>query len=645
MQPLRPMETTPTMTFPIDLGAFRPLALDPARPTLSAAERQQLEANVHLCRDAIVFFTATAAAKGLGGHTGGPYDIVPEVLIADGFMRGSSRVLPYYFDEAGHRVAIQYLMAALNGALPVEQLARYREAHSRLPGHPERGLTPGVAFSSGRLGHLWPYVNGVAFAHPGKVIFCFGSDGSQQEGDDAEAARMAVAHRLDVKIVVDDNDVTIAGHPSDYMPGYHVAQTLAGHGLPVSAGDGEDLDDLYARMAAAVNTPGPVAILNQRKMAVGIKGLEGSPLGHDVIPVDLAVAYLEQRGQKAAAEALLAIPKPKHAFAHRGSSEKMASNRNLFGQVLVDILGRMQPEERKAKVLVLDSDLEGSCGLVHIRKAFPEIYVRSGIMERANFSAAAGFGMDPGRQGIMGTFSAFLEMCVSEISMARLNQSNVLSHFSHAGVDDMADNTCHFGLNNFFADNGLEEENSTRLYFPADGNQMRSALERIFDEPGLRFVFSTRSSVPTILAADGSERFGGSYRFEPGRDDFVREGSAGYVVSFGETLYRALDAVERLRERGLDVGLVNKGTLNVVDEDAIQKLGRTGFVLVAEGLGRSTGLGSRYGTWLLERGLRPRYAHIGTHREGCGGLWEQMAHQGLDSDGILASVEALSSRA
>ena len=32
-------------------------------------------------------------------------------------------------------------------------------------------------------------------------------------------------------IVVDDNDITIAGHPSEYMPGYSVAKTLAGHGL------------------------------------------------------------------------------------------------------------------------------------------------------------------------------------------------------------------------------------------------------------------------------------------------------------------------------------------------------------------------------------------------------------------------------
>ena len=109
---------------------------------------------------------------------------------------------------------------------------------------------------------------------------------------------------------------------------------------------------------------------------------------------------------------------------------------------------------RKSEVLVVDSDLEGSCGLHHIRKPFPDVYVHGGIMERNNFSVAAGFGASTGKQGIFGTFSAFLEMVVSEITMARLNNANLLAHFSHAGVDDMAYNTCHFGINNFFAEIG-----------------------------------------------------------------------------------------------------------------------------------------------------------------------------------------------
>ena len=65
---------------------------------------------------------------------------------------------------------------------------------------------PGVKFSSGRLGHMWGAVNGVALANPGKICFCLGSDGSEMEGNDAEAARLAVAQNLNVKLVIDDND-------------------------------------------------------------------------------------------------------------------------------------------------------------------------------------------------------------------------------------------------------------------------------------------------------------------------------------------------------------------------------------------------------------------------------------------------------
>ena len=98
---------------------------------------------------------------------------------------------------------------------------------------------------------MWPYVNGVAMANADKTVFMLGSDGSQQEGNDAEAARLCVAQNLNIKLLIDDNDVTIAGHPSDYLKGYDVGKTLEGHGLDVSEAQGEDIDDLYQHMCTA----------------------------------------------------------------------------------------------------------------------------------------------------------------------------------------------------------------------------------------------------------------------------------------------------------------------------------------------------------------------------------------------------------
>ncbi len=635
--------TTPNYAnFPINLGAYKQVILDPTNHNLTFEQREAIFANIQLCRDVIVFFTATGAARGVGGHTGGAYDTVPEVVILDALFRSTpDKFVPIFFDEAGHRVATQYLMAALDGNINAEELTNYREAHAKLPGHPEMGLTPGVKFSSGRLGHLWAYVNGIAMANPDKVVFCLSSDGSLQEGNGAEAARLAVAKNLNVKLIVDDNDVTIAGHPSVYLPGYDVSKTLAGHGLLVNEGDGENIDDLYRRICQAITSQGPIALVNKRKMAVGIEGIEGTTHGHDAIPVDKAITYLEKHGQAEAAKYLKNISKSKQNYTFLGSGDKISSNRNVFGEAVVSILGSMSESERKEKVICIDSDLEGSCGLKIIHQTYPEIFVSSGIMERGNFSAAAGFGKEEGKQGIFATFSAFLEMCVSEITMARLNYSNVLCHFSHSGVDEIADNTCHFGLNNMFADNGLDDGYETRLYFPADANQMRACVKAVFYEPGLRFIFSTRSKTPNILDTNENDFYGKDYTFTPGKDEIVREGTVGYIISFGESLYRSLDAVERLKQEGIDVGLVNKPTLNVIDEEILAKIGKSHFALVVESFNRRTGLGSRFGSWLLEREFTPKFAYIGAHKEGCGGLWEQIYHQGIDPKSIMEKVKQL----
>lgn len=634
-----------TETFPIDLSKLKPLKLDPAVTALTDEQKTVLRDNIQLCRDAIVFFTALAGARGLSGHTGGAYDTVPELTIIRAFIANGAPIVPVFYDEAGHRVATQYLLSVLHGAMPAEKLLHYREYNSGLPGHPEKELTPGVEFSSGRLGHMWAFVNGVALANPGKAVVMLGSDGSQMEGDDAEAARLAVAKQLNVKILIDDNNVTIAGHPQEYLAGYDLTRTLVGYGLTTETTMGEDLDALYIDLCRAFRDSAPRALIIKRRMAPGIKGAEGSPSAHEVLKTETAIQYLESRGGYERAIEILKAAKPdKSPLKFKGSSG-VGKNRDDFGKIINGILDGMTEAQRLESVRVFDNDLEGSCGLHHIRKAHPEIFVRGGIMERGNFSAAAGFGSTAGKQGIYATFSAFLEMCISEITMARLNFSNVMAHFSHSGVDDMGDNTCHFGINSMFADGGVKPvhgPDTTRLYFPVDQHQFAACIKRIYGDPGLRFVFTTRAAVPDILDGDGKALYQDA-PFEPGKDYVVREAKAGggYVVAFGEAVYRALDAVITLQESGVPVGLINKPTLNVVDAAMMKTLAAAPFVLVVEAFNVKTGLGSRFGSYLLQAGFKGKYNHIGTYREGSGGLWQQMGHQGLDSEGIQAAIKAL----
>lgn len=635
--------------FPVDLKQFKQLKLDASNPTLTAEQKNDLLHNINIFRDAIIAFTATGSARGVSGHTGGPFDTAPEVCILLAFINANPNgFVDAMFDEAGHRVATQYLLAAMDGKIDPEHLLNYRDADSKLPGHPELGLTPGIKFSSGRLGHMWGMVNGISMANKDKKVIMLGSDGSQQEGNDAEAARLAVAQNLNVKVFVDNNDVTIAGHPSKYLPGYDVGKTLAGHGLHVVRAKGENVDSLYKAMCEVINYNGPAAVVVDRKMAAGIEGIEGETHAHDVIAVDIARKYLTKRGYSKEQLAFYdEIKGRSNPHQYRGVSKDKGSNRSIFGEAVNAVLDGLSKEEAARRVMVIDSDLAGSTGLKAIHSKHPESFVASGVMERGNFSAAAGFGFGSNgeRQGVFSTFSAFLEMCISEITMARLNDCTVLSHFSHSGVDEMADNTCHFGLNHFFADNGLMDASTTSLYFPADGEQMKAVVNKVFWDKGLRFIFSTRSKVPYILKEGTDQKlYGEGYKFVPGKEEVIRKGTAGYIVSYGDMLYRSLDAVECLKEAGLDVGLINKPTLNVVDEDAIRNYGSSPFVLVVESIAQKTGLGSRLGTQLLERKLTPKFKSIGAIKEGCGGLYEQINAQGLGPDDIIAAVKEVSGK-
>ncbi|KAK9489101.1 hypothetical protein V1508DRAFT_446953 [Lipomyces doorenjongii] len=146
-----------------------------------------------------------------------------------------------------------------------------------------------------------------------------------------------------------------------------------------------------------------------------------------------------------------------------GSTKDRGSNRVIFGEAVNSILDGLTKEEAVRRVMVIDSDLEGSTGLKAIHAKHPEGFVPIVCHGTRKLFCCRRLWVRKQRGA-----------CISEITMARLNNYSVLSHFSHSGVNEMADNTCHFGLNLFFADNGLMDAETTALYFPADGEQMKA---------------------------------------------------------------------------------------------------------------------------------------------------------------------------
>ena len=90
----------------------------------------------------------------MSGHTGSAPDTVPELTIIRAFIANGAPIVPVFYDEAGHRVATQYLLSVLNGAMPAERLLHYRQFDGGLHSPSGKRTDTRVEFASGRLGHL-----------------------------------------------------------------------------------------------------------------------------------------------------------------------------------------------------------------------------------------------------------------------------------------------------------------------------------------------------------------------------------------------------------------------------------------------------------------------------------------------------------
>ena len=155
----------------------------------------------------------------------------------------------------GHGSMLQYALLHLTGYdLPMAELRNFRQLHSKTPGHPEVGITPGVETTTGPLGQGLANAVGMALAEkllaarynrPGHAIvdhhtFVFLGDGCLMEGISHEACSLAGTWRLSKLIAIyDDNGISIDGHVEGWFTddtprrfesyGWHVIPRVDGH--------------------------------------------------------------------------------------------------------------------------------------------------------------------------------------------------------------------------------------------------------------------------------------------------------------------------------------------------------------------------------------------------------------------------------
>ena len=128
----------------------------------------------------------------------------------------------------GHICPVLYATMAHVGYFPVEECLTLRKFGSRLQGHPERLLLPGLETTSGPLGEGLSQAAGMAYASKNLKsqntntkprIYCLMSDGEQEEGSTWEAVMFAGKYRLaGLTAIMDRNNIQIDGMTEDVMP-------------------------------------------------------------------------------------------------------------------------------------------------------------------------------------------------------------------------------------------------------------------------------------------------------------------------------------------------------------------------------------------------------------------------------------------
>ena len=211
--------------------------------------------------NAIRALAMDAVQKANSGHPGAPMGMaeIAEVLWNRHLRHNPAN--PKWADRDrfvlsnGHGSMLIYALLHLTGYdLPMEELKRFRQMHSKTPGHPEYGYTPGVETTTGPLGQGITNAVGMAMAEkilatefnrPGLDIvnhytYVFMGDGCLMEGISHEACALAGTWGLGKLIAFwDDNGISIDGHVEGWFTddtpkrfesyGWHVIANVDGH--------------------------------------------------------------------------------------------------------------------------------------------------------------------------------------------------------------------------------------------------------------------------------------------------------------------------------------------------------------------------------------------------------------------------------
>jgi len=261
-----------------------------------------IASNTSLMANAIRALAMDAVQQANSGHPGAPMGMAEIAVALWGRHLQHNPGNPHWANRDrfvlsnGHGSMLIYALLHLSGYdLPMSELRNFRQLHSKTPGHPEVGITPGIETTTGPLGQGFTNAVGLALAEKllakefnrdGHAIidhrtYVFLGDGCLMEGISHEAAGLAGAWKLNKLIAFyDDNGISIDGKVEPWFVD-NTPRRFEAYGWNVIAKvDGHDADAVDAAIAKAKTSDKPTLICCQTAIGKGSPNRAGTAKAH-----------------------------------------------------------------------------------------------------------------------------------------------------------------------------------------------------------------------------------------------------------------------------------------------------------------------------------------------------------------------------
>lgn len=304
--------------------------------------------------------------------------------------------------------------------------------------------------------------------------------------------------------------------------------------------------------------------------------------------------------------------------------------RSGFGAGLSE-LGKTNPD-----VVALCADLTGSLKMDAFQKEHPERFFQVGIAEANMMGIAAGLTIG-GKIPFTGTFANFSTGRVYDQIRQSIAYSdkNVKICASHAGLTLGEDGATH----QILEDIGLMKMLPNMVVInPCDYNQTKAATIAIAKHHGPVYLRFGRPTVPNFTPADQN--------FEIGKAVILNEGTDVTIIATGHLVWKAIEAGEKLAEKGISAEIINIHTIKPLDNEAIlRSLKKTKCVVTAEEHQMNGGLGDSVAQLLTRQLPSPQEFVAVNDSFGESGTPDQlMTKYGLDTINIVEAVERVIKR-